>query len=74
MKSDKSKNRSDITGQTIDMEWRVCLGDTSVQILQKLQGFTLETGTHLRVFQTGSSSRACSATSPTGNGRHSLSG
>ena len=44
MKSNSCKNRKDIAGQSIDIEWHVCLGDTSVQILQQLKAFMLETG------------------------------
>ena len=36
MKSDNCQNRNDIAGQTIQIEWHVCLGDTSE--------FTSETG------------------------------
>ena len=31
------KNGNDIAGQSIDIEWHVCFGDTSVQILCMLQ-------------------------------------
>ena len=37
------KSKSDIAGQSIDIEWHVCLGDTTVQILQKLRVFKSET-------------------------------
>ena len=40
---ESSKNRNDIAGQSIDIEWHVCPG-TSVQILHKLQVFMSETG------------------------------
>ena len=43
MKSDNCKNRNDIAGQSIDLEWHVCPGDTSVQPLRKLQEFVSET-------------------------------
>ena len=42
MKSDKCKSRNDISGQSIDIEWHVCLGDTSVQILHDVQVFMSE--------------------------------
>ena len=60
-----SKNRNDIAGQSIDIERHLCLGDTSVQMLHKLEVFMLETG---HASQTGSLSRACS-TSLTGKVR-----
>ena len=66
MKSHNCENRNDIVGQSIDTEWHACPGDTWLHILQKLQEFMWRPGTHLRVFHAGSSSRACSATSPTG--------
>ena len=34
MKSDNCKNRNDIAGQSIDIDWHVCPGDKPVQILQ----------------------------------------
>ena len=37
MKSDSCKNRNDIAVESIDIEWHVCLGDTSVQIVRKLK-------------------------------------
>ena len=37
MKSSSCKNINDIAAQSIDIEWDVSLGDTSVQILQKLK-------------------------------------
>ena len=37
MKSGHCKNRTDIASQFLVIEWRVCLVDTSVQKLQKLQ-------------------------------------
>ena len=43
MKSHNGTNRNDFAGQSIDIEWHVCPGDTSVQILHKLQEFMLET-------------------------------
>ena len=43
LKSDSRKNRKDITGQTIDIEWHVRPGDTSVQIQHMLQEFMFET-------------------------------
>ena len=39
MKSDSCKNRKDTASEPIDIEWHVCLGEASVQILKKLQGF-----------------------------------
>ena len=42
--SDNCKNRNDTVGQSIDIEWHVCPGGTSVHILHKLQGFMLEIG------------------------------
>ena len=44
MKSDSCKNRNDTAGQSIDIEWHVCRGDTSVQILHQQQEFMCETG------------------------------
>ena len=44
MRNYSCKSRIDIAGESIDIEWHVCLGDTSVQILQKLPGFMSETG------------------------------
>ena len=44
MKTDKSQNRNNIAGQSIDIELHVCPGDTLVQILHKLQEFMSETG------------------------------
>ena len=38
------KSRNDISGQTIKIEWHVCLGGTSVQILHKLQESMSQTG------------------------------
>ena len=43
MKSNSCQNRNDIAGQSIDIEWHVCAGDTSVQILQKPKAFMSET-------------------------------
>ena len=40
MKSDKCKNRSDTAGETINIEWHVCPGDTKVQIYNSF----METG------------------------------
>ena len=42
MKSNSCKNRNDIAGQSIEIEWHVCLGDTSLQMLQKLKAFMSE--------------------------------
>ena len=39
-----AKNRHDIAGQLMEIDWHVCLGDSSVQQLQKLQLFMSETG------------------------------
>ena len=39
MKSDSCRNRNVHAGQSMDMEWHVCLGDTSAQKLHKLQEF-----------------------------------
>ena len=44
MKSHSCKNRNDMAGQSIDMDWHVCPGNTSVQILQKLEASMSETG------------------------------
>ena len=44
LESNSCKNRNDFAGQSIGMEWHVCLGDTSVQLLHKLKVFMLETG------------------------------
>ena len=44
MKSDTCKNRNDIAGQSIDLEWHECPADTSVQILHELQVVMSETG------------------------------
>ena len=43
MKSNSCKNK-DIAGQSLDIEWHVCPGATSVQILQELKAFMPETG------------------------------
>ena len=53
MRNHSSKNRNDIAGQSLDIELHVFLGDTSVQILQKLKVFMLETGHDPGSFQTG---------------------
>ena len=45
------KSDNDIAGQPIDIEWHVCLGDTSLQILQKLKNSRRRLGTHRRDFQ-----------------------
>ena len=37
MNGDNCRNRNDIAGQSINIGWHVCLGDTSVQILHKLR-------------------------------------
>ena len=50
MKSDSCKDRNDIAGQSIDIEWHVC--DTSVQLLKKLKACVGDQDTNLRVFQT----------------------
>ena len=68
MKSDTARKETTIAGQSIDIEWHVCLGDTSVPILHEATRIRRRPGTQQRVFQTGSSSRACSTTSPTGKG------
>ena len=44
MQGDKCRNRNDIAGQSMDIEWHVWLGDMSLQILHKLQEFMSETG------------------------------
>ena len=44
MKSDICKNRDNTAGRSIDIQWHVCLGDTSVQLLHELQEFMSETG------------------------------
>ena len=43
MKSHNCTNRNDIASQSVDVDWHVCLGDMSVQVLQRLQVFTSET-------------------------------
>ena len=42
--SDSCKNRNDITSQSIEVEWHVCPGDGSVQILRRLKVFISEAG------------------------------
>ena len=44
MRSVKCNKRNDIAGQTIETDWHVCPGDTSVQMLHKVQEFMSETG------------------------------
>ena len=44
MEIDSCKNRNNTAGQTIPIEWHVCLGDTSLQILHKLQELMSVTG------------------------------
>ena len=44
MRRESCKNRRDTAGQSIDIEWHVCLGDTSVHMLQKLQVLMSGTG------------------------------
>ena len=44
MKNDSCKNRNDTAGKSIDIAWHVCLGDTSVQVVQHLQLFMSYTG------------------------------
>ena len=51
--TDHCTNRIDIACQSIDIEWNVRPGGTSVQIPHKLHSYR-ELGTNLRVFQTGS--------------------
>ena len=43
-KNNSCKNRNDVACQSIDIAWRVCPGDTSVQILQKFKALMSETG------------------------------
>ena len=52
------KAENDIAGQSVTIEWHVCFGDTSVQILRKLQDFMSETGHAPESFQTGKSEGA----------------
>ena len=42
-KSNRCKNRHDIAGQSLDIEWHVCLGDTCVQRLHRFRVFMSET-------------------------------
>ena len=42
--SNSCKTENDIAGQQIDIGWDVCIGDTSVQILQHLKAFMTKTG------------------------------
>ena len=57
---------NDGADQSVDIEWHVCPGNTSEQILHEAtQKSCRRTGTNPRVFQTGSSSRARSTTLPT---------
>ena len=44
MKRNNCKNRNDTAGLSIDIEWHVCPGDASVQLLQNEQEFMSETG------------------------------
>ena len=48
-KSDHWKNRNDIAGQSIDIEWNVCPGDTSVENCKRYKGSRRRPGTHLTV-------------------------
>ena len=41
-KSNSCKNISDIAGQSIEIDWHACFGDTSVQMLQKLKAVMSE--------------------------------
>ena len=41
-KSNSCKNISDIAGHSIEIDWHACLGDTSVQIWQKLKAVMSE--------------------------------
>ena len=63
------KNRNDIACQTIQVEWHVSPGDTSVQMLQNVQFFMSDNGAHPIVFQTVTSLRARSTTSPPTRGK-----
>ena len=70
MKSDSCKNRKDTAGEPIDIEWHVCLGELSVQILKKsCKDSCRRSRTHWKALRTRSSSRACSTTSPNGEVR-----
>ena len=44
MKSGNCTNRNDIAGPSIETGWHVCLGDTTVQILQRIKSFMSENG------------------------------
>ena len=44
MKSGNCTNRNDIAGPSIETGWHVCLGDTTVQILQRIKSFISENG------------------------------
>ena len=44
MKSGNCTNRNDIAGPSIETGWHVCLGDTIVQILQRIKSFISENG------------------------------
>ena len=59
LRSNRCKNRNDIAGQPIGIEWRVFL-DTSVHELQKIKFSCWKLDTTLIVCQTGPCSRACS--------------
>ena len=59
LRSNRCKNRNDIAGQPIGIEWRVFL-DTSVHVLQKIKFSCWKLDTTLIVCQTGPCSRACS--------------
>ena len=43
MQRNSSKHSNDIAGQSHEIEWHVCLGDMSVQILRKLKAVMSET-------------------------------
>ena len=55
MKSDSSKNRNDVAGQSIDIEWHVCTG-VACRYCTSYKSSCRRPGTNLTVFQTGSSS------------------
>ena len=48
--SDNCKNGNDNAGQSTDIEWHVCPGGTSEQILHRLQEFMLENQARTTIF------------------------
>ena len=63
MNSDNCKHRNDTARDTINIEWHVCFGNTSFQLIQS-SNVCRRAGTNPRVFQTRPVLRACSTTSP----------